>query len=239
MFFGERAETLDRVAIPELGGSHRPTLATVNSPRPWLIRPCTACKPHAADETPDYGFLPALWAVRPARYGLADAHDEVAPMNPPPEQASSGSKPLDACNQTIRSVRAKANWNENLARWGTGLIVVLTASVSVLLIASTHWDGFVVGKFVPAILTAAAAALAGYLQFEKPHERWKLYRGYQRALEVERMRFENKAPPYDEADAETKLTERLAELQLALHADWAGLLPRSSEVAARGPGSRL
>lgn len=156
-------------------------------------------------------------------------------LNNPPEQASSGSKPLDACNQTIASVRAKANWNERVARWGTWAIVMLTASVSVLLIASTHWDGFVVGKFVPAVLTAAAAATAGYLQFEKPHERWKLYRGYQRALEVERMRFENKVAPYDAPDADARLTERLAELQLALHDDWAGLLPRSAEVAARGP----
>jgi hypothetical protein len=159
-------------------------------------------------------------------------------LNQPPEQATSGTKPLDACTQTINSVRAKANWNERVARSGTGLVLVLTASVSVILIASTHWDGFVVGKFVPAVLTAAAAVVAGYLQFERPHERWKLYRGYQRALEVERMKFENSTPPYDAADAAAKLTLRLAELQLALHDDWAGLLPRSSDVSARAADRR-
>jgi hypothetical protein len=153
-----------------------------------------------------------------------------------PEQSRPEAKPLDACNHCIESVRAKANWNESLARWGTGLIVALTASVPVVLLASTEWDGFILGKLVPAILTATAAALAGYIQFEKPHERWKLYRGYQRTFEVERMHFENKVPPYDGADAETKLAERLAEIQLALHGDWAGLQVRSSEVAAKGRG---
>jgi hypothetical protein len=64
--------------------------------------------------------------------------------------------------------------------------------------------------------------VAGYLQFERPHERWKLYRGYQRTLEVERMKFEN-STPYDADDAAAKLALRLAELQLALHDDWGGI----------------
>jgi Protein of unknown function (DUF4231) len=155
-----------------------------------------------------------------------------------PEQSLPGASPLEACNYAIASVGAKADRNERTARWATGLVVLLTASVSVLLLASTHWDGFVVGKFVPAVLTAAAAVVAGYLQFERPHERWKLYRGYQRALEVERMKFESRAEPYDRPDADRTLALRVAQLQLALHDDWAGLLPRSSEVAAqaeRGP----
>lgn len=146
------------------------------------------------------------------------------------EQASPGATPLEACNDAIASVRAKANRNERVARWSTGLVIVLTASVSVLLLASTRWDGFVLGKLVPALLTAAAAVVAGYLQLERPHERWKLYRGYQRAFEVERMRFENAAAPYDGAEPEKLLATRVAHLQLALHDDWAGLLPRSAEV---------
>lgn len=150
-----------------------------------------------------------------------------------PEQSSAGASPLDVCNQTVASVRAKADWNERVARWATGLVIALTASVSVMLLASTHWDSFVVGKFVPAILTALAAVIAGYLQFERPHERWKLYRGYQRAFEVERMKFESGVAPYDGQDRAQALALRVAQLQLALHDDWAGLLPRSSDVAGR------
>jgi hypothetical protein len=149
-----------------------------------------------------------------------------------PEQAAAGEAPAAACDRTIVSLRAKANSNQRLARWGAGLIIASTAAVPVVLLASTQWGGFTLGKLVPAILAALAAAAAGFLQIERPHERWKLYRGYQRLLEAERLKFENGVDPYaDPSQRNQLLAQRLSERQLQLHADWADLVPRSTEVA--------
>lgn len=73
------------------------------------------------------------------------------------------------------------------------------------------------------------------LQFERPHERWKLYRGYQRAFEAERFRYENGVAPYDGAEpGRTRgFAATIAQLQLHLHEEWSGLVPASAQVATR------
>jgi hypothetical protein len=108
----------------------------------------------------------------------------------PPEQSAKGEGPLAACGRTIDSVRRKADRNERLARVATGMIIVTSTLIPVSIIISTQAGEFAWGRLVPSILAATAATTAGILQFERPHERWKLYRGYQRALEAERFRYE-------------------------------------------------
>jgi len=92
-----------------------------------------------------------------------------------------------------------------------------------------------VGKLAPSLLAAVAAVAAGLLQVERPHERWKLYRGYQRRLEVERLRYQNAVAPYDVAEPQRRssFAARVGELQLHLHDEWVGLVPVSADVAQR------
>lgn len=115
----------------------------------------------------------------------------------PPEQAGGGDDVLVACSRAIASVRRKADRNERLARVSTALIILASAAISVAIILSTQDDAFFWGKLAPSLLAAVAAVAAGLLQVERPHERWKLYRGYQRRLEVERLRYENGVAPYN------------------------------------------
>jgi hypothetical protein len=130
-------------------------------------------------------------------------------------------------------VRAKANENEVTSRVLTSVIVLATAGIPVLIVASTQWYEFTLGKLFPALLAAVAAGAAAWMQAARPNERWKLYRGYQRAAEVERLRFENEVAPYDDDQTRDRVfIERLSELKLQLHDDWAGLVPRSTDVAA-------
>jgi hypothetical protein len=158
----------------------------------------------------------------------------MAFAKPTPEQACPDLRPREACDQAIESVRAKANANERRARLGTALITVSSASIPVLIIASTQWEGFVLGKLLPAAMASVAGAMAGWMQFSRPHERWKLYRGYQRALEIERLKYDNNVEPYDDGDWRDRVfVERVAELQLALHDEWGGLVPRSSDLLKR------
>jgi Protein of unknown function (DUF4231) len=153
----------------------------------------------------------------------------------PPEQASGGEDALAACNRTIDSVRCKADRNQRLARISTTMIILTSALIPLSIIISTQGGEFAWGKLIPSILAAAAATSAGVLQFERPHERWKLYRGYQRAFEAERFRYENEVLPYDGAEpGRTRaFAATIAQLQLHLHEEWSGLVPASAQVAAR------
>lgn len=162
----------------------------------------------------------------------------------PPEQAASGESAFGACETSIASVKAKADHNERLARWATALIVVGSALIPLALLLSTQGGGFLWGKLVPALLAMLSAVAAGLLQFERPHERWRLYRGYQRAFEDQRLRCENELDPYqglEPAEREQRLAAEVAALRLRLHQDWSGLVPASSTVAtapaAAPPGS--
>jgi Protein of unknown function (DUF4231) len=160
-------------------------------------------------------------------------------MNPytlgPPDQAAEGDDPLRACDRTIVSIRRKADRNERLARTTTVLIILASSLIPVAIILSTQEHAFLWGKLAPSLLAAIAAVAAGLLQVERPHERWKMYRGYQRRFEVERLRYQNAVAPYDveEPERHSVFAARLGQLQLQLHDEWVGLVPVSADVAQR------
>lgn len=149
-------------------------------------------------------------------------------------------KLLAECDAFIAEHRRKADVNERRARWGTGLLLISTAAIPVLIVASTQTLGFLLGKLIPAALAAVGAIVAGLLQFERPHERWSLYRRYQRLFEAERMLYVEGVGPYSSgANADACFAEWLARQRIAVHDEWAGLLPASEQVAraaARGEG---
>jgi hypothetical protein len=148
-----------------------------------------------------------------------------------PEQALAQGTPLDVCDQFIASVRAKANKNETNARRGALFVTVSTAAIPVLLVASTGEAGqLLLGKVAPASLAAIAATVATWI-VERPHERWQLYRGYQRIFEAERLKYNARLAEYGSDDRDSVFVQTLSELQLRLHEDWAVLVPRSAEAA--------
>jgi Protein of unknown function (DUF4231) len=153
----------------------------------------------------------------------------------PPEQSAPGDDPSAFCARAITSVRQKADRNERMARLATITIILTSALIPVSLIISSQAGAFAWGKLVPSLLAATAATVAGFIQFERPHERWKLYRGYQRAFEAELFRYENNVAPYDaEEPKRTRLfAAAIATTQGRLHDDWSGLVPASAQVAAR------
>jgi hypothetical protein len=154
----------------------------------------------------------------------------------PPEQSQVGDSASLACQRTIDSVRAKANRNESLARALSTAVVVASALIPLSLILAEQGMPNFWGKVLPGVLAVVSATAAGVQQFERPHERWKLYRGYQRLFEDELFRFGTKIGVYSVAldvDREAVLAERVAGLRTQMHLDWGGLL-RSVESAADG-----
>jgi hypothetical protein len=151
-----------------------------------------------------------------------------------PEQALEDGSPLEACNRAIASVRAKANNNEQASRIGTAAIAIATALIPLSLVLSTEWLPFLLGKATPALMAAVASVVAIWLQFERPHERWQMYRGYQRLFESERLRYLNEVDEYSTEDRDSQLIRRIADISLKLHQDWSVLVPTSADVARRG-----
>jgi hypothetical protein len=142
---------------------------------------------------------------------------------------------MTACTRAIGSVRRKADRNERLARLATATIILASALIPVSLLVSTKGDSFTWGKLIPSLLAALAATIAGVIEFERPHERWKLYRGYQRAFEGERLRYENYVDPYDleEPQRTRRFAGAIADLERHLHEEWSGLVPASAQIASR------
>jgi len=119
-------------------------------------------------------------------------------------------------------------------------ITLGTAAIPVLILLSTKYTSVWVGKFSPALIAAALFVTASYTQLERPHQRWEVYRRYQRTFEAERVLYQNGAEPYsDPATRDALFSTRVAELTVALHQAWSGVLPTPDEVAritSRGAG---
>jgi hypothetical protein len=145
---------------------------------------------------------------------------------------------LAECNHFISEHKKKADTNERRARMASWVLVVSTAAIPVSIVASTQVLDFAFGKLIPAVLASISAAVAGLLQFERPHERWSLYRRYQRLFEAERFLYVQGAGEYSEADRDRRFSEWLAVQRIAVHDEWAGLVPASDQVARSGAGSQ-
>jgi hypothetical protein len=114
----------------------------------------------------------------------------------------------------IYGLNAKAERHRKQAKVGTAIIVAVSAAVPVLLLLSEQWGGYWVGKFAPAVLAAAAAATAGWLQFQRPYEVWSLYRRYGAKLENDLLLYDYGAEPYDQVCGAAR--ERVLAKQLAV-----------------------
>lgn len=138
--------------------------------------------------------------------------------------------PLKLCLQIAASIGSKADKNKSRARALTLLTTSATAAIPVFI--GLSGDNFVLGKVVPSILAATSAILVAIGQIEKPHERWSLYRRYERLLQAAAKRFVYRISPFDGNDREAVLGAQVAQYELDLQAEWEGLIPSSSELAA-------
>jgi hypothetical protein len=153
------------------------------------------------------------------------------------EQAIASGTARHHCDAMIRYARRKADKNKRRSRIATTGLLLTTSAIPVAVIVSDRTSAFWVGKVVVAVLAAVAAVVGSWVRIERPHERWSLYRGYQRRLEAERIRHEHSVRPYEGEDRDEVFAEFVARCQSDLHDEWAGLLPTSLEISALGgPG---
>jgi hypothetical protein len=190
-------------------------------------------------------------AAHPIRRGRESLRSALAPrgkvliVEGGPEQEEAGATDLQVsvelvaeCERFISEHKKKADVNEKRARIASWLLVGSTAAIPVFIVASTQTLDFTFGKLIPAVLAAISAAVAGLLQFERPHERWSLYRRYQRMGEAEKSLYLQRAGQYRETERDLLFSEVLANLKLSVHDEWAGLVPASDQVARAKVGNQ-
>lgn len=137
---------------------------------------------------------------------------------------------MEECIAVARSIKKKADANKLKARVVALATSVLTVAIPVFI--GLSGNSFILGKVVPSGLAAATAFLVTFGQLERPHERWALYRRYQRKVEAEAKRYRYSVEPYDHDDPDRTLGMRVAQLELDLQTEWEGLIPRSDELAS-------
>lgn len=138
--------------------------------------------------------------------------------------------PLALCATVARSIGEKADKNKSRARALTVFTTAATAAIPVFI--GLSGDDFVAGKLVPSVLAALSATAVALGQIERPHERWSLYRRYQRILEADAKRYKFGIEPFDNDDRDRTLAARVAQYELDLQAEWEGLIPSNAELAA-------
>jgi hypothetical protein len=151
----------------------------------------------------------------------------------------SAKKPTTAeeeCAAVIASIKKKADKNKWRARTLTATMTATTAAIPVFI--GLSGQDFFWGKVAPSVLAALSALLVALNALERPHERWVLYRRYQRLIQAEEKKHRFDAPPYDtDNDKRDRiLAMRVAQLELDLQTEWEGLIPSRSEIASAGSG---
>jgi hypothetical protein len=144
---------------------------------------------------------------------------------------------LDEANHVIASIGRKANKNKERARRSALALTGSTALVPVLLIVAEQFsDGsagaFWFGRLLPGMFAAVAAIVSRWMQIEQPHQRWTLYRHWQRHFEAERLRYRQGLRPFDGDDRDGLLAKSLADGQERLDSEWSALVPISGVVSS-------
>lgn len=225
----ERPATRERGALnprveatpPRLGDqTNRPMHLHAADAR--VKRPVQYQRPQAAQRRPETAVVSHFRQRTGNRHAVEDfmANDQNASA-------------LAECESVRESIASKADKNKFRARAAVLIMTGTTASIPVFI--GLSGSNFLLGKVIPSILAAVAALAAALVQLERPHERWNLYRKYQRIVEGEIVKFKFAAHPYDEDNRAILLAQKVADLQLQLHDEWSGLLPSRTELGATNP----
>jgi hypothetical protein len=130
------------------------------------------------------------------------------------------------------------NAQRNRAHFVNLSIAAGTSAIPVLLLVSTQYWNFLLGKLLPAVLAGLTTTAAVLLQLLKPHERWRLLRLKHGELEAERFRYVHRLSPYDGDDRDALLLQGVVATATATMDEWAGLQPESTGAAQLLQGAR-
>lgn len=134
----------------------------------------------------------------------------------------------DYCMRSIAHFRGKADNNKRESLACFLLIIGCTLTTPLFVSLGT---GFWYGKVVPSILSLLAAGATAWIQLRKPQQLWTLYRSAERELESYLTRFIYRLSPFkDSEEPEKLLAEKVADLLLQTHRQWAPMVPSPDKL---------
>jgi hypothetical protein len=145
---------------------------------------------------------------------------------------------LDECDSFLATLGSAGDAQRSRAHFVNLSIAAGTAAIPILLLVSTQYLSFVFGKLLPAVLASLTTTAAVLMQLLKPHERWRLLRLQQSVIEAERFRYVHGLSPYNDADRDERLLQRVVAVATATTQEWAGLQPESAGAAQLLQGQR-
>lgn len=136
--------------------------------------------------------------------------------------------PLELCTETTTAFKQKANHNKNEALNCFRIVMTATLLTPIFITLGPElW----LGKVLPSVLSALAAASTAWLQLRKPQQLWALYRSCQRKLEDQQMRYTYEIEPYAGNTAPDKLlAERVALICMEAHDKWLPIVPNPENM---------
>jgi hypothetical protein len=107
---------------------------------------------------------------------------------------------------------------------------VITLTINSSIIFVLLFQEMSLSTIIVGALTIFSTALTGWIQIEKPYERWKLYRKYHRLVDTNITAYNYAINPYNGSDKDDLLVRECISLERNLHNEWEGLLPVVSEL---------
>jgi hypothetical protein len=147
-------------------------------------------------------------------------------------RSGSAGDALAECDDQLRHLKRKAQRNKRLTYLATLTVMLSSACIPILLLASTKTDAFLLGKLLPSLAAGVAALASGSVQLARPHDRWRMFRRAQRLLEIERMAYLHHVEPYSSNDSERLLIERVIDSRKSVLDEWLSLMPDTSTALA-------
>ena len=146
------------------------------------------------------------------------------------DSSRSSVEECDALIETLAEGAAEQMRRAQLANLG---MIVGGVSIPVLLLLSTQYLSFVLGKVAPAVIAAFVTGAGLAIQLTRPHERWRLLRLHQGLLEAERFRYQHQLGDYAADDRDQRLLETVVATSVKVASEWFGLMPESDEAVKR------
>ena len=142
------------------------------------------------------------------------------------------------CRRAIEEFKSKSDHNKREAMlcFVTAMLGTLGAPLFVTLgdemAAQLTITPFFLSKFIPSLLSLAAAFSTAWLQLRKPQQLWTLYRTAQRDLEEVYRAYQFKLYEFSEAkESEKLLAETVSGVYKKTHASWVPLVPSPTRTS--------
>lgn len=139
--------------------------------------------------------------------------------------------PLEECDELLGAIRQALGPQRRRAQSADLVTIVASASIPILLLLSTRYLNFYLGKLVPALLAALSAALAIAVKLTKPHERWRVLRLHQSLLEADRFRYLHHLGDFADDDRDKHLLNRIVKTSEEIAMVWSEFLPESERAS--------